>query len=96
MRAKTISFERKIDPKKAMGIGGVKNRAKLAAGKADPAEVEEFISDFDQEFGAATEMYLPEEEQEKLYWTVKFLGKKNIKVKDFDPDDDDRLPEKYI
>ncbi len=95
MRAKTISFERGKDPKKIMNIGGVKNRAKLAVRTADPIEIEKFISDFDQDFGAATELYLPEDKQEELYWTVKFLGKKNIKVKDFDPDDDSRLPEKY-
>ena len=92
MRAKTISFERGIEPKRSMGIGGVKNRVNSVLGTADEIEVENFITEFDEDFGAATEMYLSAEDQEKLYWTFKFLGKKNIKIKDIDPDD---IPDKY-
>jgi len=92
MRAKTINFERGLDPKRSMEIGGVKNRVNSILGTADEEEVEDFIREFDEDFGAATEVYLLDEEKEKLYWTVKFLGKKKIKVKEVDPDD---IPESY-
>jgi len=83
-----------LDPKRSMGIGGVKNRVNSVLGTANPDVVEEYISLMAQDKGGAFEMYLPEKEKEKLYWTTKFLGKKNVKVVDIDPDDD-RLPEKY-
>ena len=84
MKAKLVgqSFERGLDPQKAMGIGGLKNRVEYAVKHypVDEETIEKFVQKTAQEMGGAFDIYLPSEEQKKLYWICRLVGSKNVKV----------------